>query len=127
MAPTFTDHQRANTDTTVTIPTHAHPTATMDLTGLRAEGLSALARGLDGDPGGGGQDAASIVASTDDDSGVTSIDATSTITSTDAASVVAVFGAFVVARCAADSMAAVDSAVLADFMAVVDTDKRRAS
>jgi hypothetical protein len=95
----------------------------MDLTGLRAECLSALGRGLDGDPGGGDGDMASTVASTDDASVVTSIDAVSTGTLTDAASNGAVFGAFVVARWA-DSTAAVDSVVVADFMVVVVVDKR---
>jgi hypothetical protein len=89
--------------------------ATMDLTGLQAECLSALGRGLDGDPGGGGDgDMASTVASTDDASVVTSIDAVSTVTSTDTASDVAGFGAFVVARWA-DSTAAVDSVVVAEI------------
>jgi hypothetical protein len=68
----------------------------MDLTGLRAECLSALGRGLDGDPGGGDGDMAS------------------TVTSTDTASDVAVLGAFVVARWA-DSTAAVDSVVVAEI------------
>jgi hypothetical protein len=76
----------------------------MDLTGLRAGYLSALVRGLDGAPGGRAGDAASTVASTADASGV------------------AVFGAFVVARWA-DSTAAVDSTVVADFTVVVGTDK----
>lgn len=77
---------------------------------------------MDGAPAGRAGDAASTVASTADASGVTSIDAASTVTSTDAASDVAVFGTFVVARWA-DSTVAVDSAVVADFMVVVDTDK----
>jgi hypothetical protein len=96
----------------------------MDLTGLRAGSLSALARGLDGAPGGRAGDVASTVASTADASGVTSIDAASTVTSTDAASTVAVFGAFVVVARWADSTAAVDSTVVADFTVVVGTDKR---
>jgi predicted secreted protein len=92
----------------------------MDLAGLRAECLSALARGLDGDLGGGAGDAAS----TDDASGVTSIDAASTATSADAASDVAVFGVFVVAQLA-DFTVVVDSTVEVDSTAVVvDTDKR---
>jgi hypothetical protein len=81
----------------------------MDLTGLRAECLSALGRGSDGDAG-------STVASTDEASGVTSIDAVSIVTSTDAASAVAVFGAFVAARWA-DSTAVVGFAVMAASMA----------
>jgi hypothetical protein len=46
---------------------------------LRAECLSAQARGLDGDPGGGAGDTGSTVGSTDDASGVTSVDAASDV------------------------------------------------